>query len=256
MPAADSKRCGVRSTAARLPARLRRPLGLEAGLERHRAAFGESAAYHMRRVLGADVGVQRQRCLRCERVALFRKGLVLRLCPGQRIERQSIAHRRVARDQVTCARRAGTTGCWPTAPRRRLAALRAGSAAHSRSDSQSLLECTRAAARARVRRRVASRRDRRSRAGAARARGSTRRPRSRAGRSFASIPRRCVSRRMKRSASAVVYDDGDALVREESPHRSSTARHPCARCAESAQRGSCSPGYHLPCPKCRKPPAP
>ena len=35
---------------------------------------------------------------------------------------------------------------------------------------------------------------------------------------------------------------------------SRSARRPCASTGSSAQRGSCSPGYHLPWPKCRSPP--
>ncbi len=77
-----------------------RRFALEAGLHRHRAAFGEAAADRVRRVLGADVGVQRQRRTLGEWVVLVHVRVVALRDPRQRIERQPVAHRRVAGDQV------------------------------------------------------------------------------------------------------------------------------------------------------------
>ncbi|KDB52787.1 hypothetical protein X805_16520 [Sphaerotilus natans subsp. natans DSM 6575] len=71
-----------------------------AALQRHRAAFGEAAAGHMRGVLLAHHMGGRQRVARRERILLDQEGIVLLRHPGQRVQRQAVAHRRVAGHQV------------------------------------------------------------------------------------------------------------------------------------------------------------
>ncbi len=93
-------RAGARRRARAAPPPGRPPARRRGSLQRHRAAFGEAAADRVRRVLAADRRRRRQRAARRKRIGLHLERKVLRRHPGQRIERQPVAHRRVARHQV------------------------------------------------------------------------------------------------------------------------------------------------------------
>ena len=132
-------------------------------------------------------------------------------------------------------------------------ARRAKRQRESNAASRPLLEHAPQADRAPARRRGARRRDRRSRAAAARATGSTRRPRSPACTWSSLTPSRAASARDEALGVDGAVPVVDAARRRTGLRRSTRARRR-APVAASAQRGSCSPGYHLPWPKWTKPP--
>ena len=168
-----------------------------------------------------------------------------------RVERQAIAHRRVARDQVAALARAGTTGRSASAsPARR----RARAAARSRPTASR--PCSKTCAQARRARAVVELRVERI--------DVDRQP--------ALAPQVVegvfVSRRTRARATAQPLGDAARGTRCASSRRDAAVVASRRRAAPgscqigspsrrqkqlSDQRGSCSPGYHLPWPKCDRP---
>ena len=177
------------------------------------------------RVVVADRRARRQRRQRLRRVGRMQPGHVLGRRPGQRIERQPVADRRIAGDQVAAlvaqvpgagvpARPAGARRRRPAArsrPARRGRARTPGAAAPAPAVGQPRIE-----------------RDRRCSAACARARGSTRRPRRPGRRCSRSTPSRSASRARNSPRRRRRSRRSRRARRRTAPGRSRSARRPCA----------------------------